>query len=121
MEFVRILGFIWNMYGVIGFVPLSRVLPFVNSWFRFLYELLSPPFYAFYYVVKGFIGPLFLYKMGVFLSEAGDHVIPRWIWVSWIIVVLLAILVSILWISNLWVGLYRERKTKLQESEKKIS
>ena len=82
MEFVRILGFIWNMYGVIGFVPWSRVLPFVNLWFRFLYELLSPPFYAFYYVVKGFIGPLFLYKMGVFLSGVGDHVIPRWIWVS---------------------------------------
>ena len=121
MEFVRILGFIWNMYGVIGLVPWSRVLPFVNLWFRFLYELLSPPFYAFYYVVKGFIGPLFLYKMGVFLSGAGDHVIPRWIWVSWIIVVLSAILVSILWISNLWVELYRERKTKLQESEKKIS
>ena len=36
-------------------------------------------FYAFYSVVKGFIGPLFLYKMGVFLSRAGDHVIPRWI------------------------------------------
>ena len=30
MEFLRILGFIWNMYGVIGFVPWSRVLPFVN-------------------------------------------------------------------------------------------
>ena len=93
----------------------------MNLWFRFLYELLSPPFYAFYYVVKGFIGPLFLYKMGVFLSEAGDHVIPRWSWVSWIIVELLAILVSILWISNLWVELFKERKTKLQESEKKIS
>ena len=26
-KFVRILGFIWNMYGVIGFVPWSRVLP----------------------------------------------------------------------------------------------
>ena len=52
MEFVRILGFIWNMYRVIGFVLWSRVLPFVNLWFRFLYELLSPLFYAFYSVVK---------------------------------------------------------------------
>ena len=87
-----------------------------------LYELLSPPFYALYSVVRGFIGPLFMYKMGAFfLSGAGDHVIPRWMWVSWISVVLSAILVSILWISNLWVELYRERKTKLQELEKKIS
>lgn len=87
-----------------------------------VYELLSPPFYAFYSVVRGFIGPLFMYKMGVFfLSGAADHVIPRWVWVSWIFVVLSAIMVSILWISNLWAELYRERKTKLRKLEKKVS
>lgn len=79
-----------------------------------LYDLLSPPFYAFYTVVRGFAGPLFVYEMGVFyLSGEADHVIPKWIWVSWIFVVTVAISVSILWISNLWLELYRERRGKL--------
>ncbi|CAK9138547.1 unnamed protein product [Ilex paraguariensis] len=79
-----------------------------------VYEFLSPPFYALYSVARGFAGPLFLYNMFVFyLSGAADEVIPKWIWVSWIIVVGMAISVSILWVSNLWVDLYRERKRKL--------
>lgn len=84
-----------------------------------LYDFLSPPFYALYSVVRGLVGPYFVYEMGVFyLSGAADSVIPRWVWVSWIVVVLTAISVSILWISNLWVELYRKRTGKL---EKKIS
>ncbi|KAL3526323.1 hypothetical protein ACH5RR_010979 [Cinchona calisaya] len=77
------------------------------------YHLLSPPFYALYTVVRAFAGPFFVYQMLVFyLSGIADHVIPRWVWVSWIIVVVMAISVSILWISNLWIELYRERSTK---------
>ena len=37
MEFVRILGFIWNMCGVIGFAPWYRVLPSLNCGFGFKY------------------------------------------------------------------------------------
>lgn len=84
-----------------------------------VYELLSPPFYALYSVVRGFAGPLFVYQMGAFYASGlADHVIPRWVWVSWIVVVVGALCVSILWISNLWVELYRQR---LQKSEKKFS
>ena len=39
MELVRILGFIWNMYGVIGFTLWSRVLPSLNCGFGFCMEL----------------------------------------------------------------------------------
>ncbi|XP_050231773.1 TLC domain-containing protein At5g14285-like [Mercurialis annua] len=78
-----------------------------------VYHLLSPPFYAFYSVVRGFLGPWFVYEMGRFyISGGADSVIPKWVWVSWMIVVIMAISVSILWIVNLWVELYRERKLK---------
>ncbi|KAJ4827314.1 hypothetical protein Tsubulata_003261 [Turnera subulata] len=84
-----------------------------------VYDLLSPPFYAFYSVVRGCLGPYFVYRMGAsYLSGVGDSVIPRWVWVSWICVVVTAISVSILWITNLWVQLYRDKCGKL---EKKFS
>lgn len=84
-----------------------------------LYDFLSPPFYVLYSIVRGFVGPYFVYKMGAFyLSGAAENVIPIWVWVSWIVVVFSAIAVSILWISNLWVDLYRRRIAK---SNKKTS
>ncbi|KAF8378142.1 hypothetical protein HHK36_029479 [Tetracentron sinense] len=81
-----------------------------------LYEILSPPFYTFYSVVRGLAGPFFVYEMGVFyFSGAADSVIPRWVWVSWMIVISTAISMSILWISNLWMELYRERTGQVKE------
>ncbi|CAI0457440.1 unnamed protein product [Linum tenue] len=85
-----------------------------------VYRLLSPPFYAFYSVVRGVLGPVFMYKMGEFYwSGVADGVVPRWIWVSWMVVVIGAISVSILWIINLWVELYRERKVDGRLEKKK--
>ncbi|XP_077211907.1 TLC domain-containing protein At5g14285-like [Tasmannia lanceolata] len=81
-----------------------------------LYEFLSPPFYAFYTIVRGVAGPLFVYKMGAFyLSGVADNVIPKWVWISWMVVVVSAISVSILWISNLWLELYKERIGRLKQ------
>lgn len=83
-----------------------------------VFKYLSPPFYALYSVARGLAGPIFMYKMIVFyLSGAANDVIPRWVWISWVCVVTMAISVSILWVSNLWVELYREKK----KSEKKLS
>ncbi|KAK4392901.1 TLC domain-containing protein [Sesamum angolense] len=84
-----------------------------------LYDFLSPPFYALYSVVRGLLGPYFVYRMLVFYSSgAADSVIPKWVWISWVFVVFTAISVSILWISNLWIQMYRERMKKV---EKKVS
>uniref|UniRef100_A0A7N0ZSD9 TLC domain-containing protein n=1 Tax=Kalanchoe fedtschenkoi TaxID=63787 RepID=A0A7N0ZSD9_KALFE len=81
-----------------------------------VYEFLSPPFYAFYSIVRGLAGPWFVYEMGVFYAAGvGEHVIPKWIWVSWLVVVVSALCVSILWIANLWVELFRERSAKLEK------
>ncbi|KAL3829518.1 hypothetical protein ACJIZ3_018320 [Penstemon smallii] len=82
-----------------------------------VYDLLSPPFYALYTVVRGFLGPYFVYRMFVFYaSGVADSVIPKWVWVSWVFVVFVAISVSVMWVSNLWIELYRERK-KIVEKE----
>jgi hypothetical protein len=81
-----------------------------------VYDFLSPPFYVLYSIVRGFVGPYFVYRMGAFyISGAAEGLIPRWVWVSWIVVVMSAISVSILWISNLWVELYRDRTGKLEK------
>ncbi|KAF5746947.1 DNA-binding storekeeper protein-related [Tripterygium wilfordii] len=81
-----------------------------------VYDLLSPPFYAFYSVVRGIAGPYFVYRMGVFfISGEADSVIPRWVWISWMVVVVMAISGSLLWIWNLWVELYRGRRVRLEE------
>ncbi|KAK3033439.1 hypothetical protein RJ639_033043 [Escallonia herrerae] len=83
-----------------------------------VYAFLSPPFYVLYTLARALAGPYFVYEMCLFyLSGAADSVLPRWIWVSWIVVVVMAISVSILWISNLWIELYRQR---VGEIEKKV-
>ncbi|CAI9111536.1 OLC1v1011781C1 [Oldenlandia corymbosa var. corymbosa] len=84
-----------------------------------VYEVLSPPFYVLYTLVRGFVGPYFVYRMlGFYLAGLADRVIPRWVWVSWVCVVFTAICVSILWISNLWIELFRERNSKLHARKK---
>ncbi|XP_068667464.1 TLC domain-containing protein At5g14285-like [Aristolochia californica] len=84
-----------------------------------LHAMLSPPFYACYTVVRGVAGPLFVYKMGMFYwSGAADYVIPRWLWISWMAVVITAISVSILWISNLWLELFRERHARMEQKKR---
>lgn len=81
-----------------------------------LYWFLSPPFYVMYTILRGFLGPFFVYKMGIFyLSGAADGLIPRWVWVSWISVVVTAISVSISWIWNRWIELFRERQGELKK------
>nr|XP_043608570.1 TLC domain-containing protein At5g14285-like [Erigeron canadensis] len=85
-----------------------------------VFELICVPFYVFYSVVRGLVAPVFVYKMIVFYSSGvADDVVPKRVWVSWMFVVVSAISVSILWISNNWVVLYRERMGKI-EKEKKI-
>ncbi|KAJ4882838.1 DNA-binding storekeeper protein-related [Raphanus sativus] len=105
----------WTLAGARKSDPESRLAVKV-------YDFLSPPFYAFYSVVRGVLGPLFFGKMvASYARGEADGVIPNWLWVSWAVVVGTAITVSILWIWNLWIELFRERKAKLgQEDKKKV-
>lgn len=87
---------------------------------RRVYDSLCVPFYVVYSIVRGLLGPLFVCKMLVFFywgiennNNNSNNNVPRWVWMSWVVVVMTAIAVSWLWISNLWIELYRERKNKL--------
>ncbi|KAI3467667.1 hypothetical protein Pfo_024330 [Paulownia fortunei] len=78
-----------------------------------VFEFLSPPFYAYYTVVRGILGPLYVYKIGLFFtSGVANGMIPRWAWISWIVVIVAGIGVSILWVLHHWIDLYRHRSTK---------
>ncbi|MFS7970433.1 putative TLC domain-containing protein [Helianthus anomalus] len=121
-------------YGVLVLLVLAEVTSFFqNVWTLSnalrseskvaaqVFDVLSPPFYALYSVVRGFLGPVFVYRMvGFYLSGEADGVIPRWVWVSWVFVVVSAILVSIVWIWNRWVDLYRERIDVIHKEKKVI-
>ncbi|XP_042050383.1 TLC domain-containing protein At5g14285-like [Salvia splendens] len=86
-----------------------------------LVEFLSPFFYGFYSVVRGIVGPLYVYRIGVLFggSELGG-VIPRWGWVSWIVVMAVGIGLSILWVLHLWLHLY-SRSRRVKEEVNKLN
>lgn len=50
-----------------------------------------------------------------YVSGGARGLVPVWAWASWVLVVVMAIGVSIMWISNLWVQFFRERRGKLEE------
>ncbi|KFK33540.1 hypothetical protein AALP_AA5G026900 [Arabis alpina] len=75
-------------------------------------ELLSPPFYLFYTVVRGLAGPVALYDMAAFYgSGAAEGMVPRWAWLSWLVVIGCAILVSVLWVLRNWIDWFREKNS----------
>ncbi|CAN0896195.1 TLC domain-containing protein At5g14285 [Linum grandiflorum] len=75
-----------------------------------LYEFLSPPFYVFYFVVRGVLGPVFVAQMvGFFAGGEAEGLIPAWVWGSWMVVIVSAILVSVLWVMGHWVGWCKEK------------
>ncbi|GAB4840569.1 hypothetical protein Ancab_021339 [Ancistrocladus abbreviatus] len=83
-----------------------------------LYESMSPGFYTYYSVVRGIAAPLFTYKLGVFFVKGrGGGLIPPWAWISWMVAISGGIFVSWLWVLNLWIALYTERKGKQQKEK----
>lgn len=81
-----------------------------------VYDALSPPFYVLYSIVRGFVGPYFMYRMVLFYASGLAHgLVPIWVWASWVVVVVMAIGVSILWICSRWLEFFRERNAKLEE------
>lgn len=84
-----------------------------------VYEFLSPPFYVFYSVARGVLGTLVVYKIGMFYASGGaNNLIPRWAWISWMVVIVVAVMISILWVSNLWIFWFRQRSHRAQKKVK---
>ncbi|KAL4298131.1 hypothetical protein GQ457_12G018440 [Hibiscus cannabinus] len=95
----EVTSFCQNVWTITGFrIP---DLPVAGKVFDVLY--LS--FYAFYVVVRGIIGPFFVYKMGAFYMKDMNSILV-WTWVSWMIVIVTTILVSI-WVFDHWIDWFR--------------
>ena len=63
----------------------------------------------------GYLNLLKIILIGFYVSGGARGLVPVWAWASWVLVVVMAIGVSIMWISNLWVQFFRERRGKLEE------
>lgn len=84
-----------------------------------VYDFLTLPFYSLYSVVRGLIGPIFVLKMFAFYLKGGARgVIPAWVWGSWIVVVVTAISVSVLWVYNLWVEFFKDTRREMGRKKK---
>ena len=81
---------------------------------------LSPPFYAAYTAARAALGPAWFVRMVRFFYESngGGGRVPvwawAWAWASWTVVIGAGIAVSILWVGNLWLAYFRERKESKQ-------
>ncbi|KAL5186794.1 TLC domain-containing protein [Glycine soja] len=74
-------------------------------------DAVSVSFYGMYSVVRGLLRPYVVFRM-VFYSRGGaEGAIATWIWVSWVVVVSMAIA----WVSNLWIEVQRERSRKVEQ------
>lgn len=77
-----------------------------------VHAALSVPFYAAYTAARAVLGPAWFVRMVSFfyVSGGGGGRVPAWVWVSWTVVIGAGIAVSILWVGNLWLAYFRERK-----------
>ncbi|CAA7046548.1 unnamed protein product [Microthlaspi erraticum] len=84
-----------------------------------LHRFVTLPFYASYSVCRCVLAPLYIVKMTWFYVSGGaGDVIPRWVWMSWTVVIVIAATVSILWIWNLWALFFQERYSKIAKKVK---
>lgn len=62
-------------------------------------------------------------KIGFFFAGTADlgAAIPRWGWLSWIVVMAVGIGLSVLWVLHLWVDLYRTRVNDEVKKKKKLT
>ncbi|KAF8658350.1 hypothetical protein HU200_059398 [Digitaria exilis] len=86
-----------------------------------VYAALSAPFYAAYTAARAALGPAWFVRMVRFfyVSSGGGGRVPAWAWVSWTVVIGAGILVSILWVGNLWLVYFRERKERREVKSSK--
>ncbi|CAN8266255.1 unnamed protein product [Cochlearia groenlandica] len=84
-----------------------------------LHRFVTLPFYASYSVCRCVIAPLLIVKMTWYYVTGGAaDVIPKWVWVSWTVVIVIAVTVSNLWIWNLWVLFFEDRYSKIAKKIK---
>ncbi|CAL4903605.1 unnamed protein product [Urochloa decumbens] len=87
-----------------------------------VHAAMSTPFYAAYTAARAMLGAAWFVRMVRFFyaSSGGGGRVPAWAWASWTVVIGAGIVLSILWVGNLWLEYFRERKESKQlKSSKK--
>ncbi|CAN6358025.1 unnamed protein product [Urochloa humidicola] len=86
-----------------------------------VHAALSLPFYAAYTAARAALGPAWFVRMVRFFyaSSGGGGRVPAWAWVSWTVVIGAGTVLSILWVGNLWLEYFRERKEYKQMKSSK--
>jgi hypothetical protein len=52
-----------------------------------------------------------------YATGAGEGAIPVWAWASWTVVIGSGIVLSMLWVGNLWLAYFKERKESSRKKE----
>uniref|UniRef100_A0ACD5WEW9 Uncharacterized protein n=1 Tax=Avena sativa TaxID=4498 RepID=A0ACD5WEW9_AVESA len=73
---------------------------------------LSLPFYVAYTAMRAVLGPVWFVRMVRFYvaGAGGDGAVPAWAWASWTVVIGSGIVLSVLWVGNLWIAYFTDRK-----------
>ncbi|XP_024389999.1 TLC domain-containing protein At5g14285 [Physcomitrium patens] len=73
-----------------------------------LFLSISPFFTVYFTIVRAGFGPYLTWALGRFyLGGHADHIMPRWLACCWLFKLVFAILASMLWVTHLWVALFK--------------
>uniref|UniRef100_A0ACD5WQM4 Uncharacterized protein n=1 Tax=Avena sativa TaxID=4498 RepID=A0ACD5WQM4_AVESA len=106
-EATSLLQNLWTLAGLRG-APARRAR-----------AALSLPFYVAYTAMRAVLGPVWFVRMVRFyVAGAGDDgAVPAWAWASWTVVIGSGIVMSVLWVGNLWIAYFRDRKDSARSKE----
>uniref|UniRef100_A0A0D9XY54 TLC domain-containing protein n=1 Tax=Leersia perrieri TaxID=77586 RepID=A0A0D9XY54_9ORYZ len=81
------------------------------------HRAMSVPFFAAYTAMRAVLAPAWFARMVSFYYFGEEAALPAWLRASWTAVIGGGIVMSVIWVTNLWVEFFRERKQKERSKE----